>query len=227
MMSHRWRHHPLQPDGSASLSPPDQGASRRRQAWLVWRRFRRSSWPATGWNSTNCPNLKSSEPWRARPEARTPRCPRGRRVSIHAYVFSHWRWPSPSLGSAWCPIAVQPRALAGKVATGFRPLSKIVAIGAARRRRLAVLARRAARHGLTSRRRAHTRRRSAGRATALVTCRKTAREESPGSTEKRCRITSGGGDPRESATENRPPRIRTAARKACGDLRRGKGETVG
>jgi len=30
-------------------------------------------------------------------------------------------------------------------------------------------------------------------------------EESPGSTETRCRITSGGGDPRESATENRPP----------------------
>ena len=37
-------------------------------------------------------------------------------------------------------------------------------------------------------------------------CRKAAREESPGSTEKRCRITSGGGDPRDSATENRPPR---------------------
>jgi len=32
-----------------------------------------------------------------------------------------------------------------------------------------------------------------------------ASEESPGSTETRCRITSGGGDPRESATENRPP----------------------
>jgi hypothetical protein len=30
-------------------------------------------------------------------------------------------------------------------------------------------------------------------------------EESPGSTETRCRITSGGGDPRESATENKPP----------------------
>ncbi|SOC40315.1 hypothetical protein SAMN05892877_107122 [Rhizobium subbaraonis] len=30
-------------------------------------------------------------------------------------------------------------------------------------------------------------------------------EESPGSTETRCRITSGGGDPRESATESRPP----------------------
>ncbi len=30
-------------------------------------------------------------------------------------------------------------------------------------------------------------------------------EESPGSTEIRCRLTSGGGDPRESATENEPP----------------------
>src|SRR4051812_40863108 len=30
-------------------------------------------------------------------------------------------------------------------------------------------------------------------------------EESPGSTETRCRLTTGGGDPRESATENRPP----------------------
>jgi hypothetical protein len=35
--------------------------------------------------------------------------------------------------------------------------------------------------------------------------RKAAVEESPGSTETRCRITSGGGDPRESATESRPP----------------------
>ena len=31
-------------------------------------------------------------------------------------------------------------------------------------------------------------------------------EESPGSMEARCRITSGGGDPRESATESRPLR---------------------
>jgi hypothetical protein len=30
-------------------------------------------------------------------------------------------------------------------------------------------------------------------------------EESPGSTETRCRLTAGGGDPRESATEKRPP----------------------
>ena len=33
-------------------------------------------------------------------------------------------------------------------------------------------------------------------------------EESPGSTERRCRVTPGGGDPRESATESRPPRLR-------------------
>src|SRR5215212_7871078 len=31
-------------------------------------------------------------------------------------------------------------------------------------------------------------------------------EESPGSTEAWCRITSGGGDPRDSATESKPPR---------------------
>ncbi len=30
-------------------------------------------------------------------------------------------------------------------------------------------------------------------------------KESPGSTETRCRLTAGGGDPRESATESRPP----------------------
>lgn len=34
--------------------------------------------------------------------------------------------------------------------------------------------------------------------------RKAAGEESPGSNDMRCRITSGGGDPRESATENEP-----------------------
>src|SRR5271156_5033064 len=34
--------------------------------------------------------------------------------------------------------------------------------------------------------------------------RKAAGEESPGSIDIRCRITSGGGDPRESATENEP-----------------------
>ena len=35
--------------------------------------------------------------------------------------------------------------------------------------------------------------------------RKAAEEESPGSIDMRCRITPGGGDPRESATENEPP----------------------
>ena len=34
------------------------------------------------------------------------------------------------------------------------------------------------------------------------TCRE---EESPGSTGTRCRVTPGGGDPRESATESKPP----------------------
>ncbi len=43
-------------------------------------------------------------------------------------------------------------------------------------------------------------------------------EESPGSTEIRCRLTAGGGDPRESATENRPP--------GQGFGLPGKGETV-
>ena len=44
----------------------------------------------------------------------------------------------------------------------------------------------------------------------------TSGEESPGSMDERCRVMPGGGDPRESATENEPP--------AFG---RGKGETVG
>src|SRR5580698_11195176 len=34
--------------------------------------------------------------------------------------------------------------------------------------------------------------------------RKAAEEESPGSIDIRCRITSGGGNPRDSATENEP-----------------------
>jgi len=38
-------------------------------------------------------------------------------------------------------------------------------------------------------------------------CRKVAREESPGSMDMRCRITSGGRKPRESATENKPPNL--------------------
>jgi hypothetical protein len=42
-------------------------------------------------------------------------------------------------------------------------------------------------------------------------------EESPGSMETRRRITSGGGNPRESATESKPPRDLPAARvKGCG-----------
>jgi len=45
------------------------------------------------------------------------------------------------------------------------------------------------------------------------------REESPGSTEVRCRVTPGGGDPRESATESTPPLPRE-------DRAGGKGETV-
>ena len=31
------------------------------------------------------------------------------------------------------------------------------------------------------------------------------KEESPGSTKKRCQLITGGGDPRDSATENKPP----------------------
>jgi hypothetical protein len=51
--------------------------------------------------------------------------------------------------------------------------------------------------------------------------RKAAGEESPGSIDMRCRITSGGGNPRESATENEPPRfapleLRRARVKRCG-----------
>ena len=46
-------------------------------------------------------------------------------------------------------------------------------------------------------------------------------EESPGSMDKRCRVTPGGGDPRESATESRPPDMRPPGRMS------GKGERVG
>ena len=31
------------------------------------------------------------------------------------------------------------------------------------------------------------------------------KEESPGSTRTRCQVMPGGGDPRDSATENKPP----------------------
>jgi hypothetical protein len=54
-------------------------------------------------------------------------------------------------------------------------------------------------------------------------------EESPGSMDMRCRITSGGGDPRDSATENRPPRAPFLPSPVWGRVRRGhhgKGETV-
>eukprot|EP00465_Bigelowiella_longifila_P003887 CAMPEP_0185262034 /NCGR_PEP_ID=MMETSP1359-20130426/10288_1 /TAXON_ID=552665 /ORGANISM="Bigelowiella longifila, Strain CCMP242" /LENGTH=43 /DNA_ID= /DNA_START= /DNA_END= /DNA_ORIENTATION= len=34
-------------------------------------------------------------------------------------------------------------------------------------------------------------------------------EESPGSTEARCRVTPGEGDLRESATESKPPGLRS------------------
>jgi hypothetical protein len=51
--------------------------------------------------------------------------------------------------------------------------------------------------------------------------RKVAGEESPGSMDTRCRIASGGGDPRDSATENKPPR-----RAASCSVNRGKGEMV-
>ena len=44
--------------------------------------------------------------------------------------------------------------------------------------------------------------------------RSEAGEESPGSTETRCRVTPGGGDPRESATESKPPAGATPV--ACG-----------
>lgn len=41
-------------------------------------------------------------------------------------------------------------------------------------------------------------------------------EESPGSTETRRRIRSGGGDPRESATESKPPQPAAVRVKGCG-----------
>jgi len=52
-------------------------------------------------------------------------------------------------------------------------------------------------------------------------CHREAAEESPGSTGIRCRLTAGGGDPRDSATENKPPAqgprgTRRARAKRCG-----------
>src|SRR5262249_9782981 len=57
-----------------------------------------------------------------------------------------------------------------------------------------------------------------GRAAARADAERWAREESPGSMDMRCRITSGGRKPRESATENRPP--------PSPQGESGKGETV-
>ena len=51
-----------------------------------------------------------------------------------------------------------------------------------------------------------------------------AREESPGSTQARCRVTPGGGDPRESATETHR-RARQLSLRAW-DGMGGKGEMV-
>jgi hypothetical protein len=48
-------------------------------------------------------------------------------------------------------------------------------------------------------------------------------EESPGSTGTRCRLTAGGGDPRESATESKPPVQGGRREQVCPA---GKGETV-
>ena len=45
---------------------------------------------------------------------------------------------------------------------------------------------------------------------------KSLREESPGSMEARCRVTPGGGDPRESATESIPPGFAPVRVKGCG-----------
>ena len=39
----------------------------------------------------------------------------------------------------------------------------------------------------------------------MVALRRLRGEESPGSTEARCRVTPGGGDPWDSATEKTPP----------------------
>jgi len=46
---------------------------------------------------------------------------------------------------------------------------------------------------------------SVGRTAAPLRAERLAGEESPGSIDIRCRITSGGGNPRDSATENEPP----------------------
>ena len=48
-------------------------------------------------------------------------------------------------------------------------------------------------------------------------------EESPGSTGIRCRLTAGGGNPRDSATENKPP---AQGNRLTPGHPAGKGETV-
>src|SRR5438552_18661318 len=55
---------------------------------------------------------------------------------------------------------------------------------------------------------------SVGWTAARVNAERWTREESPGSMDIRCRITSGGRKPRDSATENRPP---LPSRPACGE----------
>jgi hypothetical protein len=57
---------------------------------------------------------------------------------------------------------------------------------------------------------------SVGRTAAPASTERSFGEESPGSIDMRCRITSGGGDPRESATENEPP---AAALRGLGEAR--------
>ena len=62
---------------------------------------------------------------------------------------------------------------------------------------------------------------SVGRTAAPASAERSCGEESPGSIDIRCRITSGGGNPRESATENEPPAsalqgLRRARVKRCG-----------
>src|SRR2546425_5267761 len=53
---------------------------------------------------------------------------------------------------------------------------------------------------------------SVGWTAARVNAERWTREESPGSMDIRCRITSGGRKPRDSATENRPPLLSRPAR---------------
>src|SRR5476649_2646502 len=62
---------------------------------------------------------------------------------------------------------------------------------------------------------------SVGRTAAPAMVERPKGEESPGSIDIRCRITSGGGDPRDSATENEPPAfappgLRRVRVKRCG-----------